>query len=160
LTKAVRADPVASRGVSDVEIKLRHRTPHEVLGRNGYSILSNDFMAEVLAPLIAQHRLPAGTVAVLLHVMGKQKEGIYKGTHAQIAKKLKIHRTNVTTAMGRLAELGYLAMRGRGVYYVNPKLAFRGNGDVQEGVLFAVRAEDLASGFPDEIGPADLVKDL
>ncbi|MFF4021186.1 hypothetical protein [Streptomyces sp. NPDC001843] len=39
----------------DVSVRYTYRAPHDMYGRFGYSVVSNDFLADVLAVLIAQH---------------------------------------------------------------------------------------------------------
>ncbi|MEU6324365.1 hypothetical protein [Streptomyces sp. NPDC047009] len=38
----------------DVSVRYTYRAPHEVYGKSGCSVVSNDFLADVLAVLIAQ----------------------------------------------------------------------------------------------------------
>jgi hypothetical protein len=153
VTQSVQGLPPAARqGVHEVRVEVRHRAPHEMYGTDGYSVTSNEFLHDVLAPAIAQHRMSPVQAAVLVYCCGKQKEGILKTTHQKIADALKVERANVTRALGELEGWGMLE-RGRGRITVNPTLVFRGNGDRQQQVLFDLRAGADPGGFPRMVPP-------
>ncbi|MFD0396455.1 hypothetical protein ACFQ3Z_46400 [Streptomyces nogalater] len=59
----------------DVSVRYTYRAPHDMYGRSGYSVVSNDFLADVLAVLIAQHGMSPIQSAVLLWCIGWQREG-------------------------------------------------------------------------------------
>ncbi|MGE7439271.1 MULTISPECIES: replication/maintenance protein RepL [Kitasatospora] len=155
------AGQVAVPAVEEVTVKFRpRRASHDMAGSMGYSLTSNWFMAKVLARCIVAHKLAPVEVAVLLHMMGSQNRGELIQTQVDMARELGVARSSVNSAIGRLCELNYIRRRTqRGRYDVNPRLCFRGNGDEQNGVLAQVRAEKLASEFPDTIGPEDFARE-
>lgn len=147
--------------VEEVTYRLRRRRmPHDMAGSMGYSLTSNWFMAQVLARCIVAHRLSPLQAAVLLHIMGSQSESMFVQKQSALADELGVARTSVNSAIRRLCELNYIR-RGpsRGTYQVNPRLCFQGNGDVQNRVLAGIRAEQLASQFPDTVGPQDFIRE-
>ena len=147
--------------VEEVTVRFtKRRASHDMAGSMGYSLTSNWFMAKVLARCIVAHRLSPVEVAVLLHMMGSQECGRLVQTQVDMAKSLGVSRSSVSSAIGRLSELNYIRRHKlRGRYDVNPRLCFRGNGDEQNGMLAQVRAEKLASEFPDTIGPDDFARE-
>lgn len=151
----------AAAVVDEVTVKFRpRRAAHDMAGSMGYSLTSNWFMAKVLARCIVAHRLSPVEVAVLLHMMGSQNRGQLRQTQVEMANEIGAARTSVNSAISRLCELNYIRRhKQRGLYDINPRLCFRGNGDEQSGVLAHVRAEKLASEFPDTIGPDDFARE-
>ncbi|MEU3499038.1 replication/maintenance protein RepL [Kitasatospora cineracea] len=151
----------AVAAVDEVTVKFRpRRAAHDMAGSMGYSLTSNWFMAKVLARCIVAHRLSPVEVAVLLHMMGSQNRGQLRQTQVEMANEIGAARTSVNSAISRLCELNYIRRhKQRGLYDINPRLCFRGNGDEQSGVLAHVRAEKLASEFPDTIGPDDFARE-
>nr|WSW49782.1 MarR family transcriptional regulator [Streptomyces sp. NBC_01001] len=133
----------------DVNVRYTYRAPHEMYGRSGYSVVSNDFLADVLAVLIAQHGMSPIQSAVLLWCIGRQREGWLKATHKKIADKLGVERSNVTRALGRLEEWHMLQRVDTGLIFVNPLLGFEGNGDVQQEILEALRNGAAEGAFPE-----------
>ncbi|OXY96362.1 replication/maintenance protein RepL [Streptomyces sp. 2R] len=133
----------------DVNVRYTYRAPHEMYGRSGYSVVSNDFLADVLAVLIAQHGMSPIQSAVLLWCIGRQREGWLRATHKKIAGKLGVERSNVTRALGRLEEWHMLQRVDTGLIFVNPLLGFEGNGDVQHEILDALRRGAPEGAFPE-----------
>ncbi|MEU7553068.1 helix-turn-helix domain-containing protein [Streptomyces sp. NPDC044571] len=133
----------------DVNVRYTYRAPHEMYGRSGYSVVSNDFLADVLAVLIAQHGMSPIQSAVLLWCIGRQREGWLKATHKKIAAKLGVERSNVTRALGRLETWHMLQRVDTGLIFVNPLLGFEGNGDVQQEILEALRRGAPEGAFPE-----------
>ncbi|MGR8012191.1 replication/maintenance protein RepL [Streptomyces hypolithicus] len=133
----------------DVNVRYTYRAPHEMYGRSGYSVVSNDFFADVLAVLIAQHGMSPIQSAVLLWCIGRQREGWLRATHKKIADKLGVERSNVTRALGRLEEWHMLQRVDTGLIFVNPLLGFEGNGDVQHEILEALRRGAPEGAFPE-----------
>jgi hypothetical protein len=133
----------------DVSVRYTYRAPHEMYGRSGYSVVSNDFLADVLAVLIAQHGMSPIQSAVLLWCIGRQREGWLRATHKKIADKLGVERSNVTRALGRLEEWHMLRRVDTGLVFVNPLLGFEGNGDVQQEILEALRRGAPEGAFPE-----------
>ncbi|MGW7003695.1 replication/maintenance protein RepL [Streptomyces sp. NPDC054933] len=153
ISQSVNAMPPSQRqGVHEVRVEVRHRQPHDMYGRDGYSVTSNEFLSAVLAPAIAQHRMSPVQAAVLVYCCGKQKEGVLRTTHQKIADALTVERANVTRALAALESWNML-QRCRGKIIVNPTLVFRGNGDLQQQVLFELRAQEAESGFPRLVPP-------
>ncbi|NUK83445.1 hypothetical protein [Streptomyces lunaelactis] len=63
----------------DVSVRYTYRAPHEMYGRAGFSQVSNEFLSDVLAVLIAQHGMSPIQSAVLVWCIGKQREGWLSG---------------------------------------------------------------------------------
>ncbi|RLV64150.1 hypothetical protein STAN_6970 [Streptomyces sp. CBMAI 2042] len=143
--------PTRKRPVQQIDVNVRYtyRAPHEMYGRSGYSVVSNDFLANVLAVLIAQHGMSPIQSAVLLWCIGRQREGWLRATHKKIADKLGVERSNVTRALGRLEEWHMLQRVDTGLIFVNPLLGFEGNGDVQHEILDALRRGAPEGAFPE-----------
>ncbi|MFE5842122.1 MarR family transcriptional regulator [Streptomyces niveus] len=135
----------------DVSVRYSYRAPHDMYGKTGYSVVSNDFLADVLAVLIAQHGMSPIQSAVLLWCIGRQREGWLKATHKKIADKLGVERSNVTRAIGRLEEWHMIQRVDTGLIFVNPMLGFEGNGDVQREILDSLRDED--GKLPEDVFP-------
>ncbi|WP_327286572.1 MarR family transcriptional regulator [Streptomyces sp. NBC_01205] len=132
----------------DVSVRVTQRAPHEMYGRAGFSAVSNEFLSEVLAVLIAQHGMSPIQSAVLVWCIGKQKEGWVKATHKSIAERLGVERANVTRAVNRLEEWHMIQKVRSGVLFVNPLIGFMGNGDVQQEVLARLRDGAPHNAFP------------
>lgn len=143
--------PTGKRPVQqmDVSVRYTYRAPHEMYGRSGYSVVSNDFLADVLAVLIAQHGMSPIQSAVLLWCIGRQREGWLRATHKKIADRLGVERSNVTRALGRLEEWHMLQRVDTGLIFVNPLLGFEGNGDRQQEILEALRRGAPEGAFPE-----------
>ncbi|MFF4344323.1 replication/maintenance protein RepL [Kitasatospora sp. NPDC001540] len=137
--------PKPGRPVQAAKVDWVYRAPHQVFGRGGYSQVSNDFLSEVLAVLIARHGMSPAQSAVLVFCMGRQRKGRLKATHVAIAKHLGIERANVTRALGTLEGWHMLQRRSNSVIVVNPLICFKGNGDVQEETLAQLRADASAA---------------
>ncbi|GGN64239.1 hypothetical protein GCM10012285_66160 [Streptomyces kronopolitis] len=146
--------PTRKRSVQqmDVSVRYTYRAPHDMYGRSGYSVVSNDFFADVLAVLIAQHGMSPIQSAVLLWCIGRQREGWLRATHKKIADKLGVERSNVTRAIGRLEQWHMIQRVDSGLIFVNPMLGFEGNGDRQREILNALRDED--GKLPEDVFPA------
>lgn len=139
-------------------------------GDSGFSLVSNDFLAEIVAPLLLGHNLvfegehpELGTVVltrqqmgVLVWLMGRQDQAVIKRTQQAIADKVGIPRTSVSTAIKLLSELNYVHKARNGEYLVNPRLAFKGNGERQAVLIESLVEENFPGGFPYQIGPAHL----
>ncbi|WP_173019552.1 replication/maintenance protein RepL [Streptomyces alkaliphilus] len=150
ITPPTRKRPVQQM---DVNVRYTYRAPHEMYGRSGYSVVSNDFLADVLAVLIAQHGMSPIQSAVLLWCIGRQREGWLRATHKKIADKLGVERSNVTRALGRLESWHMLQRVETGLIFVNPLLGFEGNGDRQQEVLHALRQGAPEGAFPELKAP-------
>ncbi|MGW4995889.1 replication/maintenance protein RepL [Streptomyces mirabilis] len=136
--------PRPGRPVHSANVEYRYRAPHDAFGRNGYSQVSNDFLSEVLAVLIARHGMSPAQSAVLVFCMGRQREGRLRITHVKIALHLGIERANVTRALGSLEGWHMIQRRANSLIVVNPLICFKGNGDLQEEVLEQLRADAKA----------------
>ncbi|OKI95049.1 hypothetical protein AMK19_32760 [Kitasatospora sp. CB01950] len=137
--------PKPGRPVQAAKVDWVYRAPHQIFGREGYSQVSNDFLSDVLAVLIARHGMSPAQSAVLVFCMGRQRKGRLKATHSAIAKHLGIERANVTRALGTLEGWLMLKRRPNSVLLVNPVICFKGNGDVQEEALAQLRADAEAA---------------
>lgn len=133
--------PMRGRPVQQMDFSVRviQRAPHEMYGTAGFSAVSNEFLSEVLAVLIAQHGMSPIRSAVLVWCIGKQKEGWVKATHKLIAERLSVERANVTRAVNRLEEWHMIQKVRSGVLFVNPLIGFMGNGDRQQEILAKLR---------------------
>ncbi|MFJ3519798.1 MarR family transcriptional regulator [Streptomyces sp. NPDC090131] len=142
--------PVRGRPVQrmDVSVRVTQRAPHEMYGSAGFSAVSNEFLSEVLAVLIAQHGMSPIQSAVLCWCIGKQKEGWVKATHKLIAERLGVERSNVTRAVNRLEEWHMIQKVRSGVLFVNPLIGFMGNGDRQQEILAKLREGVPHEAFP------------
>ncbi|WP_331740865.1 helix-turn-helix domain-containing protein [Streptomyces sp. NBC_01006] len=132
----------------DFSVRVTHRAPHEMYGTAGFSAVSNEFLSEVLAVLIAQHGMSPIQSAVLVWCIGKQKEGWVKATHKLIAERLGVERANVTRAVNRLEEWHMIQKVRSGVIFVNPLIGFMGNGDRQQEILAKLREGIPQDAFP------------
>ncbi|MBT2447934.1 MarR family transcriptional regulator [Streptomyces sp. ISL-43] len=142
--------PMRGRPVQqmDFSVRVTQRAPHEMYGTAGFSAVSNEFLSEVLAVLIAQHGMSPIQSAVLVWCIGKQKEGWVKATHKLIAQRLGVERANVTRAVNRLEEWHMIQKVRSGVLFVNPLIGFMGNGDRQQEILAKLRQETPQDAFP------------
>ncbi|WP_369266317.1 replication/maintenance protein RepL [Streptomyces harbinensis] len=140
-----RQPPKPGRAVQSASVDWRYRAPHEAYGRSGYSQVSNEFLSEVLAVLIARHGMSPVQSAVLVFCMGRQREGVLKITHVKIASHLGVERANVTRALSTLEGWHMVQRRANSVIVVNPLICFKGNGDVQEKVLGQLRQDARAA---------------
>ncbi|MGW1775779.1 replication/maintenance protein RepL [Streptomyces sp. NPDC002104] len=132
----------------DVSVRVTQRAPHEMYGTAGFSAVSNEFLSDVLAVLIAQHGMSPIQSAVLVWCIGKQKEGWVKATHKLIAERLGVERANVTRAVSRLEEWHMIQKIRPGVLFVNPLIGFMGNGDRQREILAKLRQGTPENAFP------------
>ncbi|WP_164835906.1 MarR family transcriptional regulator [Actinacidiphila soli] len=142
----IKKAPPGKRAPQEVHVEVKYRAPHEMYGHEGYSAVSNEFLSDVLAVLIAQHGMSPIQSAVLVFCIGRQREGWLKATHAKIAKHLGVERSNVTRAVGRLEGWHMLQQVENGVLFVNPLIAFKGNGDRQQEVLATLRGGNPPEG--------------
>ncbi|MFI5766219.1 MarR family transcriptional regulator [Streptomyces sp. NPDC051563] len=142
--------PVRGRPVQrvDVAVRVTQRAPHEMYGTAGFSAVSNEFLSDVLAVLIAQHGMSPIQSAVLVWCIGKQKEGWVKATHKLIAERLGVERANVSRAVRRLEEWHMIQKVRPGVLFVNPLIGFMGNGDRQQEILAKLRQGTPENAFP------------
>ncbi|MCY0932528.1 replication/maintenance protein RepL [Streptomyces sp. H27-H1] len=147
-----RTPPKPGRPVHAASVEYRYRAPHTAFGRSGYSQVSNDFLSEVLAVLIARHGMSPAQSAVLVFCMGRQREGRLRITHVKVAKHLGIERANVTRALSSLESWHMVQRRPNSLLVVNPLICFKGNGDIQQAVLDELRADAakaLRDAFPE-----------
>ncbi|MFD8631959.1 MarR family transcriptional regulator [Streptomyces sp. NPDC059533] len=114
----------------------------------GFSAVSNEFLSDVPAVLIAQHGMSPIQSAVLVWCIGKQKEGWVKATHNVIAERLGVERANVTRAINRLEEWHMIQKIRSGILFVNPLIGFMGNGDRQQEILATLRQGVPQDAFP------------
>ncbi|MGW6413076.1 MarR family transcriptional regulator [Streptomyces vinaceus] len=133
---------------TDFSIRAAQRAPHEMYGASGFSVVSNEFLSEVLAVLTAQHGMSPIQSAVLCWCIGKQKEGWVKATHKQIAERLGVERANVTRAVNRLQEWHMIRKVRSGVLFVNPLIGFMGNSARQQEILARLRKTLPVHAFP------------
>lgn len=140
-----RTPPERGRPVKSASVEYKYREPHDAWGRSGYSMVSNDFLADVLAVLIARYGMSPVQSAVLLFCMGRQKEGRLKITHIKVARHLGVERANVTRALGSLEKWHMIQRRTNSRIVVNPLICFKGNGDLQREALEQLRQDARAA---------------
>ncbi|MGT2532896.1 MarR family transcriptional regulator [Streptomyces nojiriensis] len=142
--------PMRDRPVQqmDFSVRVTQRAPHEMYGTAGFSAVSNEFLSDVPAVLIAQHGMSPIQSAVLVWCIGKQKEGWVKATHKVIAERLGVERANVTRAINRLEEWHMIQKIRSGILFVNPLIGFMGNGDRQQEILATLRQGVPQDAFP------------
>ncbi|MEU9774538.1 replication/maintenance protein RepL [Streptomyces sp. NPDC047968] len=140
----------------DVEVHavVRRRRAHDMLGTEGYSLISNYFMRRVLPYCLMHKILSPLQTAVLSNMIGRQERGVISATQAEIAEEIGVGRQSVGPAVTKLCELNLLNRPKRMVYELNPRVAFNGNGDQQRDFLEGLRSMKLASRFPDQLGGA------
>ncbi|GGO97981.1 replication/maintenance protein RepL [Wenjunlia tyrosinilytica] len=133
------------------------RAPHDMLGEDGYSLISNYFARHVLPQALVARQVTGLQAAVLSNLIGRQQRGLIQATQQEIADEIGAGRTSVGPALNALCDLNLVRRLKRGVYQLNPRIAYNGNGDTQRDLLDELRGMQLASGFPDEVGliPAD-----
>ncbi|MEU2134766.1 replication/maintenance protein RepL [Streptomyces sp. NPDC018352] len=137
----------------DITAKLRRREAHDMLGGDGYSLISNYFARKVL-PYCLMHKIisPMQT-AVLSNFIGRQNRGLITATQQEVADEIGVARQSVGPAVDRLCNLNLVRQVKRKVYELNPRIAFNGNGDEQNAFLEQLRALKLETEFPDELAP-------
>ncbi|MFE3606239.1 replication/maintenance protein RepL [Streptomyces goshikiensis] len=146
------AEEFGSGPVHEVRTTIYRRAPHDFLGEEGYSLVSNYFLRRVLPYCLTHHIITALQGAVLSNLIGRQKKGAIGTTHAEIAKEIGVQRTSIGAAIDALCDMNLIRKVKRGVYELNPRVAFNGNGDEQADFLAQLRAAKLKSNFPDELG--------
>ncbi|MFE1579337.1 replication/maintenance protein RepL [Streptomyces fradiae] len=140
-----RTPPERGRPVKSASVEYKYREPHDAWGRSGYSMVSNDFLADVLAVLIARYGMSPVQSAVLLFCMGRQVEGRLRITHIKVARHLGVERANVTRALGSLENWHMIQRRANSLIVVNPLICFKGNGDLQREALEQLRQDARAA---------------
>ncbi|MFI6986565.1 replication/maintenance protein RepL [Embleya sp. NPDC050154] len=143
--------PRVPRSVDRVSVDLHYRSPHHMLGDEGFSLVSNDYLANVLAKSVAARVVSPRQCAIMLYMIGRQQKSLVGMNQQAIADALGIPRSTVSTELTGLSMLNWVRKVKRGVYQVNPLLAYMGNGNAQRATLADARALALASGFPDEV---------
>ncbi|MEV0125819.1 helix-turn-helix domain-containing protein [Streptomyces sp. NPDC050703] len=140
-----RTPPKPGRPVRSANVEYTYRAPHNAWGRSGYSMVSNAFLSDVLAVLIARYGMSPVQSAVLLFCMGRQVEGRLKITHIKVARHLGVERANVTRALGNLENWHMIQRRANSLIVVNPLICFKGNGDLQQEALEQLRQDARAA---------------
>ncbi|WP_161365448.1 replication/maintenance protein RepL [Streptomyces sp. SID3343] len=153
ITEAIvtKAPKVSRSAVERVSVDLHYRSPHHMLGDEGFSLVSNDYLANVLAKSVAARVVSPRQCAIMLFMIGRQQESLVGMNQQSIADALTIPRSTVSTELTGLSALNWVRKVRRGVYQVNPLLANMGNGNAQRTTLADARALALESGFPDEV---------
>ncbi|MCM8549230.1 helix-turn-helix domain-containing protein [Streptomyces sp. STCH 565 A] len=95
-------------------------------------MVSDSFLADVLAVLIARYGMSPVQSAVLLFCMGRQVEGRLKITHIKVARHLGVEHANVTRALSSLENWHMLQRRANSLIMVNPLICSKGNADLQQ----------------------------
>ncbi|MFD8887952.1 replication/maintenance protein RepL [Streptomyces erythrochromogenes] len=146
------ADQFGSGPVHEVHTTIIRRAPHDFLGEEGYSLVSNYFLRRVLPYCLTHRIITTLQGAILANLIGRQKRGKIATTHAEIAEEIGVQRTSIGAPLEGLCRMNLLRKIKRGVYELNPRVAFNGNGNEQADFLARLRAAKLESKFPDELG--------
>lgn len=141
-------------GVYEARTRFYRRAPHEVLGADGYALLSRYFARYVLPQALMSGEMTKLQCAVLSNIVGRAERGVANAIQREIADEVGTTRSSVSTALKHLAARNYIRSVGRGVWQLNPLIAYKGNGDEQQTFLAELRALALENGFPDIIGLA------
>lgn len=139
--------------VHEVKAVVYRRPPHDMLGADGYSLVSNYFLRRVLPYCLMHNLISKLQAAVLSNIIGRQKKGKIEVTHAEIATELGVKRTSIGHALDALCEKNLIRKVKRSSYQLNPRVAYNGNGQEQHDFLAELRALALESKFPDELAP-------
>ncbi|MFC8920323.1 replication/maintenance protein RepL [Streptomyces sp. NPDC047821] len=148
----VIAEQFGNGPVHEVKAVVYRRAPHDFLGEEGYSLVSNYFLRRVLPYCLTHHIISPLQGAILSNMIGRQRKGKIQTTHAEIAEDLGVQRTSIGQPLDRLCEMNLLRKLKRSTYELNPRVAFNGNGNEQADFLAKLRALQLESNFPDELG--------
>jgi predicted transcriptional regulator len=139
--------------VHEVKAVVYRRPPHDMLGADGYSLVSNYFLRRVLPYCLMHNIISKLQAAVLSNMIGRQKKGKIGATHAEIAAEVGVKRTSIGHALDALCEKNLVRKVRRSSYELNPRVAYNGNGQEQHDFLAELRALALDSKFPDELAP-------
>ncbi|MEU4098057.1 replication/maintenance protein RepL [Streptomyces sp. NPDC026673] len=126
------------------------RAPHDMLGKDGYSLVSNFFARHVLPQALMSGRITKLQAAVLSNLIGRQERGLIQATQQELSEEIGAGRTSVGPALNALCEMNLVRKLKRGQYQLNPTIAYNGNGDTHAALLGELRSLDL-DGFPDEL---------
>lgn len=140
----------------EVEVRVRKkkkRPAHDMLGSEGYALVSRYFMRRVLPYCLNHHIISTLQGSVLSNLIGRSDRGLARATQQEIADEIGVTRGSIGGAVDRLCYLNLVRKVQRCYYELNPRVAFRGNGDEQLAFLESLRALKLASKFPDELAP-------
>ncbi|MER5482615.1 replication/maintenance protein RepL [Streptomyces sp. NPDC002812] len=133
--------------------RKRRRANHDMLGQEGYSLVSNYFNRRVLPWCLMHNVISKLQTAVLSNLIGRQQRGLITATQEEIAKEIGVSRQSVGPAIEALCHLNLVRQVKRKVYELNPRIAFNGNGDEQNEFLERLRTMKLENRFPDELAP-------
>ncbi|MFD8395082.1 replication/maintenance protein RepL [Streptomyces sp. NPDC059680] len=139
--------------VHEVKAVVYRRPPHDMLGADGYSLVSNYFLRRVLPYCLMHNVISKLQAAVLSNIIGRQRKGKIDVTHAEIAAELGVKRTSIGHALDALCEKNLIRKVKRSSYQLNPRVAYNGNGQEQHDFLAELRTLALESKFPDELAP-------
>lgn len=146
------AEQFGSGPVHQVKTTVYRRAAHDFLGQEGYSLVSNYFLRRVLPYCLTHHIITPLQGAILANMIGRQKRGQIQTTHAELADEIGVQRTSVGVPLDGLCDMNLLRKMKRSTYELNPRVAFNGNGNEQADFLAKLRAQQLKSQFPDELG--------
>ncbi|WP_329572848.1 replication/maintenance protein RepL [Kitasatospora sp. NBC_01266] len=140
-------------GVYEARTRFYRRASHEVLGSDGYALLSRYFARYVLPQALLSGEVTKLQCAVLSNIVGRAERGVAHAIQREIADEIGSSRSSVSPALKHLAARNYIRPVGRGMWQLNPLIAYKGNGDEQQAFLQELRALALENGFPDIVGP-------
>ncbi|MGF1431630.1 replication/maintenance protein RepL [Kitasatospora sp. LaBMicrA B282] len=139
-------------GVYEARTRFYRRAAHEVLGSDGYALLSRYFARYVLPQALLSGEMTRLQCAVLSNIVGRAERGVCHAIQREIADEIGATRSSVSPALKHLAARNYIRNIGRGAWQLNPLIAYKGNGDEQQAFLAELRALALENGFPDIVG--------
>ncbi len=139
--------------VHEVKTVVYRRPPHDMLGADGYSLVSNYFLRRVLPYCLMHNVISKLQAAVLSNMIGRQKKGKIYVTQSEIAAEIGVQRTSIGHALTALCNKNLIRKVKKSSYQLNPRVAYNGNGQEQLDFLTELRALVLDSKFPDELAP-------
>lgn len=139
--------------VHEVKTVVYRRPPHDMLGSDGYSLVSNYFLRRVLPYCLMHNIISKLQAAFLSNMIGRQKKGKIEATHAELAEEIGVKRTSIGHALDALCEKNLVRKVKRSSYQLNPRVADNGNGQEQRDFLAELSTLALESKFPDELAP-------
>jgi len=121
------------------------RTEYDFIGRSYYQA------SRELSAKLPHLGLTATEYDVFHHLLGTQERGgIIRATQEKIAKEFGIGRKEVGEALRRLAGYGLIWRPTRGVYRINPRVAFYGRSSEQAEAIQQIPPEVPELDLPEQ----------
>lgn len=102
------------RDVYEARTRFYRRAPHEVLGADGYALLSRYFARYVLPQALMSGDMTKLQCAVLSNIVGRAERGVAHAIQREIAEEIGSNRSSVSPALKHLAARNYIRSVGRG----------------------------------------------